>query len=160
MAVLNVRHDGLELFFDRTKDLVLQILSNHGPMGRNNNRFKAVDLLKLKSFGVCCTCHAAKLGVHAEIVLKGNGSKRLVLGLNGHTLFGLDSLMQSIGPAPACHESAGELIDNNHLAALDHVLLIFEVEGMGPKGGHEVMQQANVRGVVKAGTLGKQAHLA
>ena len=150
MPFLNVGHDGLEFFFHGAKDLVLQVFSNHGPMGGNNNGLKAIDLLKLKGLCIGCARHAAKLGVHAKVILKGNGGKGLVFRLNAHPLFGLNGLMKAIGPTPSGHEAACEFINNDNLAVLDHVLLIAKVQGMGPKGSHEVMQQAYVGRVVKA----------
>ncbi len=150
MPFLNVRHDGLELLFDRSKDLVLQVFSNHGPMGGDDHRFKAVNLLKLKGLGIGRSRHATKLAVHTKVVLESNGGKRLILGLNGHALFGLHGLMQAIRPSTACHESAREFINNDNLPVLHHILLIAKVQGVGPKGCHEVMKKTYIGGIVKA----------
>ena len=99
-------------------------------VGRNDDDFQPVDLVELGRFGFGRTGHAGQLLVHAEVILEGDGGERLVLALDLDVLFGFDRLMQSIGPAAARHEAAGELVDDEDLAVLHHVLDIAAVERM------------------------------
>src|SRR5438309_6192762 len=45
-----------------------------------------------------------------------------------HAFFGLDCLVQTLRPASALEHSAGELVDDLHLAVLDDVVLVALVE--------------------------------
>ncbi len=65
---------------------------------------------------------ARQLVVHAEVVLEGDGGQRLRLALHLHALFGLDGLVQAVGVAAAHHQAAGELVHDDDLAVLDHVV--------------------------------------
>ncbi len=57
--------------------------------------------------------------VHSEIVLKGDGSECLSGGLDLDILLRLDSLMQTIAPAAAFHNTAGLLVNDLDLV-VDH----------------------------------------
>ena len=50
------------------------------------------------------------------------GRERLVLALDLDLLLGLDRLVQAVAPAAAGHQAAGELVDDDDLAVLDHVV--------------------------------------
>ena len=71
-----------------------------------------VDLLELGRLGLGRAGHAGQLLVHAEVVLEGDGGQRLVLALDLDAFLGLDGLVQAVGPAPAGHQAAGELVDD------------------------------------------------
>src|SRR3546814_20891968 len=85
-------------------------------------------------FRIGRTRHAGKLVVHAEIVLEGDGCQRLVFVLDLDAFFGLDRLVQAIGPAPTHHQSSCELVDNDDFVVLDHILLIAEEQVVSPQG--------------------------
>ena len=51
-----------------------------------------------------------------------DGRKRLVFLADMHALLSFDRLVQSIRPAPARHQPAGEFINDNHFAILDDVV--------------------------------------
>src|SRR5947209_2439293 len=76
------------------------------------------ELLLLRLGG---TGHAGELLVQAEVVLERDRRERDVLLLDLHPLLRLDRLVEALGPAPAFHDPAGELVDDLHLAVLDHV---------------------------------------
>ncbi len=63
-------------------------------MRRDHDRFKPVDFLELVSLGIRGAGHTGELAVHAKVVLKRDRRVGLVLGLNLHAFFGLDSLVQ------------------------------------------------------------------
>ncbi len=65
-------------------------------MGRDDDDFETVDLLKLESLGVGRTGHTGQFPVHAEVVLEGDRGQRLVLLADLDTLLGLDGLMQTV----------------------------------------------------------------
>jgi len=115
--------------------------------------------LELVGLGIGRTGHARELVVEAEVVLEGDRGQRLVLGLDGHAFFCLDGLVKAIAPAPARHQTAGELIDDDDLTVLVHIVLIAVVQVMRLQRGDEVVQQRNVGGVVQRCALGQQTGL-
>lgn len=66
--------------------------------------------------------HPGEFGVRPKEVLIAHARECDRLVLDGHTLLGLDGLMQTIRPAPARHRAAGELVDNYDLFVLDDVV--------------------------------------
>ena len=162
LAALDAGADVLDhrvpLLVGGTVDLVVLVLAPGRAVGRDDHGLEAVDLLELEGLGVGGAGHAGELAVHAEVVLEGDRGQGLVLGLDAHAFLGLDRLVQAVGPAPAGHQATGELVDDDDLAVLHHVLLVAVVEGVGAQGGVEVMHQQDVAGVVEPAALGEQAH--
>jgi len=70
--------------------------------------------------------------VEPEVVLQGDGGQRLVLGLDLHVLLGLDGLMHAFVVAPPDQHAAGELVDDDHLAVADDVVLVATEQLLGP----------------------------
>ena len=62
--------------------------------------------------------------------------------------------MQAFGQAPAGHHPTGELVDQNDLAALDDIVLVALIQGVGAQGLVGVVDQADVGGVIKTGGVG------
>ena len=94
-----------------------------------------------------------ELLVHAEEVLEGDGRERLVLALDLHAFLGLDRLVQAVAPAAARHQAAGELVDDDDLAVLDHVVDVALVERVRAQALLHVVQQSHVRRVVEVAGL-------
>ena len=92
------------------------------PVGRDDDDVEVVDLVELGRLGLGRAGHARQLLVLAEVVLEGDGGERLVLALDLHLLLGLDRLVQAVAPAAARHQAAGELVDDDDPAVLDHVV--------------------------------------
>ena len=57
-----------------------------------------------------------------KIVLEGDGGQRLGLVGDGDALLGLDGLMQALVVAAAEHQAAGELVHDDDLTVLDHIV--------------------------------------
>ena len=47
-----------------------------------------------------------------RVVLEGDRGERLVLGVDGHMLLGLERLVQAFGEAATGHHAAGEFVDD------------------------------------------------
>ena len=80
------------------------------------------------------TGHTGQLGVHTEVVLEGDGGQRLALPLHLHLFLGLDGLMQTLAVAAAEHQTAGELVHDDDLAVLHHVVHIALHDAVGTDG--------------------------
>ena len=120
-----------ELLFFGAVDDVLILHADHRPVGGDHGDFELVDLLELGRFGFGRTGHAGQLLVHAEVVLEGDGGERLILALDLDAFLGFDGLVQTIAPAAAGHQAAGELVDDDHFAVLHDVILVALEEHVG-----------------------------
>ena len=58
-------------------------------------------------------------------------AKVCVAAFHLHVLLGLDSLMQSVAPAAAFHDTACLLIDNLHFAVDDHIFVVLVEHAVG-----------------------------
>ncbi len=158
-AVADIADDGVVALLRGLVDLVLQVLALGLPVGRDHHRLQAVDLLELVGFGIGRAGHARQLGVHAEVVLEGDGRQRLVFLLDLHAFLGLHGLVQAVGPAAALHQAAGEFVDDDHLVALHHVVLVAVEQAVRAQGGVQVVHQRDVLRRVQRFALGQQARL-
>ena len=115
----------------------------------------------MKLIGLCVgrSRHARQFPIQTEIILKGDGGHGLVLSLNRHTLFGFNRLVQTIAPTATRHQTTGELVNDDNLAVLVHVMLIAVVEMLGTQCCIQMVYQANMHGVIQRRSLGQQAHL-
>ena len=121
--------------------------AEHLAVGGDDDDFELVDLVELGGFGFGGTGHSAEFFVHAEVVLEGDGGEGLVFFADGDAFLGFDGLMESVGPAAAGHEAAGELVDDDDFAVFDDVLDVALVEGVGLDGGFDVVLEVPVFGV-------------
>ena len=159
MLLADVSHDGVELFLFGAVDLILLVFTHGRAMRWDDHGFQPVNLLEFIGFGIGRTGHTRQLAVHTEVVLEGNRGQRLILMLNGHTFFGFDGLVQTIGPAATAHQSTGELINNHHFIVLHHVLLIAIEQMVRAQCRRQVMHQQNVGRFVQAVPFSQQPGL-
>ena len=157
MAVLDVGQDGVVFFGVGLEDLVVLVDPDHRTIGRYDYRLELIDFLKLVGFGVGRACHAPQLVIHPEVVLECDRGQGLVFVLDLDAFFGLDRLMQAVGPAPPCHEPPGKLVDDDHLIILHDVLLIAKEEVVGTQRHHQVMHQRNVSWLIQRLAFGQHA---
>ena len=110
---------------------------------------QVVDLDELLLLGLRGTGHAGELLVEAEVVLQRDRGERDVLLLDAHVLLRLDRLVQSLAPAPAFHDPAGELVDDLHLAVLHDVVDVALVERLRLERLVQVVHELHVPRVVE-----------
>ena len=67
--------------------------------------------------------------------------------------------MQALGPAPAGHGAAGELVDDDDLTVADDIFHVLVEEDVGAQGGVDMVHEHDVGGVVKALAFAEQAKL-
>ena len=116
----------------------------------NDDDVEEVDAPELLRLGLGGTGHPGKLVVHAEVVLEGDGGHGDILAPDADPFFRLDGLMQSLRiPAPD-HHAAGELVDDDHLAVADDVVLVPLERGVSLERLFEVVRQLDMPLVVDA----------
>ena len=125
-------------------------MRTHGLVGGDLHDVQVVDGAELLLLGHGGTGHAGELVVQAEVVLEGDGGQGL--GLPGHVdvLLGLDGLVQALGVAAAEHQAAGELVHDDDLAVLHHVVDVPLHDAVGLDGLVDVVGE---RGVLRVGQV-------
>ena len=111
-----------------TSDLSIRIIGRWVGIGHHAD---LVDLVELGGLGLRRTGHAGELVVEAEVVLQGDRGEGLVLLLDLDAFLGLDRLVHALVVAAAVQDAAGELVDDQHLAVVDDVVLVPLVELLG-----------------------------
>ena len=129
----------LNLPFLRLVDHVVHVLADHGTVGGDLHHVQIVNAFEFFFLRLGRAGHAGDFFVHAEVVLEGDGGQRLAFPLHLHVLLGLDGLMQTIGIAAAHHQTAGELVHDDDLAVLHHVVHVPLHEGVGLQRGQNVV---------------------
>ena len=138
---------GLVFLFLGAEDDIGVLDAQQRLVGRDDDDFELVDFLEFGGFGFGRAGHAAELFVEAEVVLEGDGREGLVFLADADAFLGLDGLVQAVGPAAAGHEAAGEGVDDDDFAVLDHVVHVALVERVGLDGGFDVVLEVPVFGV-------------
>ena len=115
----------------------------------NHVHVEVVDLPELRRLGFRRAGHAGQLAVFAEVVLERDGRERLVLALDLHLLLGFDGLMQSVAPPPARHQAPRELVHDDDLTVLDHVLDVEVEQVVRAQRLLDVMEQGHIDRVVQ-----------
>ena len=149
VALGDLLDHGVELLALALVDHVGVVGAAHDLVRRHHHDVELVGLLELDRLGVGRAGHAAELRVHAEVVLDGDGGERLVLALDLHALLRLDRLVQPVRPAPARHEAAGELVDDDDLAVLHHVVDVALEERVRLQRLRDVVQGVDLARVVE-----------
>ena len=143
VAGLNVGNYSLELGFLRLVNEICLIKSNHLAVRRDRHDLQLVGVHQFGGLGLRGASHSGQLCIHAEIVLQRDRRKGLVLFLDAHALLGLDGLVNSLAPAAALQDAAGELIDDLDFAVLNDVVLVALVQHRGLESDlqlvHEVL---------------------
>ena len=146
VALLELVDHRLPLLVLGAVDDVLVVLADHRAVGRHDHDVELVDAGELGGFGVGGAGHARQLLVHAEVVLEGDRRVGLALVLDLHALLGFHRLVQAVAPAAAFHEPAGELVDDDDLAVLHHVV---DVELVDHVRAQRVLHHVQVFHVVR-----------
>ena len=142
--ILDLINDRVEFLFLSQIHQIVVVSPLNRLVGRNDHHVEAVDLTEFESFGVCGTGHAGQLVVKPEIILERRGRESLTFGLDLDAFFGLNRLMQAFAPAAPRHGTAGMLVHDDHLAALNNVIHVFLEQMVGPQCRVHVVQQAEV----------------
>ena len=143
--------DGLVLLPLAAVDHVRMVDPLHLAIGGHGDHVELVDLPELVGLGHGGAGHAADLLVELEEVLQRDRGQGLVFFLDADAFLGLDRLVQAVAPIAARHETAGELVDDDHLAFLvDDVVHVALVEVMGLQAVVDQVRPLHVAGRVEA----------
>ena len=118
-----------------------------GTVGGNLHNIQIVNGAEFLGFRHGGTGHAGELVIQAEIVLERDGGQRLVLAVDVDVLLGLNGLMQTVGVPAAEHQTAGELVHDDDLTVLHHVVDVPLHGAVGLQSLIDVVVQRGVGGV-------------
>ena len=149
MLVDDLVDDRVELRFLRLVDDIGVVFAHHRPVRRHDDHVETVDVAEFALFGLRGTGHAGQVIVEAEEILEGDRRERLILAAHFDAFLRFDRLVDAVGVAPAVHQAPGELVDDDHFAVLDDVLLVAMEEIPRLERGVELMRELDVALVVE-----------
>ena len=139
----------LELRLFRLEDDVRVIFSNHRHIRRNDDHVQTVNVAELAFLGLGRSGHSGEVVEQAEQILERDRGERLVLAPYLDAFFGFDRLVDAVGVAPAVHQTAGKLVDDDHFAFFNDVLLIEMKEIPRFECRVELMRQLDIALIVE-----------
>ena len=113
---------------------VIIVDTGDGAVGGDFHNIQLVDGGEFLFLRQRRTGHTGELAIHTEIVLECDGGQRFALPLHLHPLLGLDGLMETLVIAAAEHETACELVHDDDLAVLYHIVHIPFHDAVGTDG--------------------------
>ncbi len=141
MKLRDLVADGLILVVGVQKNEVVLVDPVDGAVGRDDHHVQVVDLGELARLGVGGAGHAAELFIELEVILKGDGGDGDVARGDLDPFLGFNGLVQTVRVAAAVQDAAGKLVDDLHLALVDHVIDV-EVEKL--VGAHQLGEVVDV----------------
>ena len=148
MHLFDLFHHSLELRLLVAIDEIGSIVANHRFVGGDHHHLQLVDFEELLGLSDGGTGHARQRAIDAEVVLQRDRRVGEGLLLDLDAFLSLHRLMEPVRPAPARHQPPGELIDDDHLAVIHHILPIAAVEDMRLQGRVQIAGEAVVlRGI-------------
>ena len=121
---LDLSYHGIVFLALGAVNAVVHIDAGNRTIRRNHHHIEFVDIPKLTRFRLGRTGHTREFIVHTEIILQGDGSKRLRCTFYLHVFLGFYGLVQTIRPAAAFHNTARLLIYDLHLVVHHHIIHI------------------------------------
>ena len=144
MCSLHLVHNRLVFFFLCLIYGVLQVLTNHRLVGRDDDNVHGIDVAELFFLCLGSTRHTCLLRILVEEVLECYGSQGAGLPAHIYVLLSLDCLMKSVGITAAGHNTACEFIYNQDLVILYNIILIPEHQVIGAQSQDNVMLDLQV----------------
>ena len=144
MALLDLLHNGPQLARLGLVDYVRPVNPGQGFVGGDLYNVQLIDSAEFLLLGHGGARHTGELVIEAEIVLEGDGSQGLGLVGNLHVLLGLDSLVEPLVIPAAEHEAPGELVHDDDLSVLHHVVNVPLHHAVGLDGLVDVVGEGGV----------------
>ena len=144
MACLDLLNDGAELAGFGFIDDIGVIDTDDRLVRRDLDHVEVVNAAEFLFLRERRAGHAGELAVQTEEVLECDRGKRLVFARDGNALFCLDRLMEALVVAPAVHQSAGKLVDNDDLTVFDHVVDVLFHEAARLHGLIDVVRKRGI----------------
>ena len=144
---LGLFDDGVVFLPSRFVDEILSVIARDRAIRGDHGDGETIDLVELVLFRFGRAGHAGQLFVHAEVILDRDGGECLRFALDLHAFLGFDGLMQPLTPAAARHGTSGELIHDEHLPFLHHVIDVLVVQRVRAQQLMDDVQPLAFRGV-------------
>src|SRR6185437_5422305 len=149
VPLLDVLDEGIELGLLGLVHDVGLVSPDHRHVRRNRHHAELVGLVELVGLGQRGTRHAGELAVEPEVVLQRDRGECLVLVHDLDALFGLDRLVHAVAVAAAVQDAAGEVVDDEYLAAGHHIVFVLFEKFLGLDRVVQEPDQMGVRRVVQ-----------
>ena len=159
MCFLHLIHNCFVFFFLCLIYSILQVLTNHRPVGGDDDNVHGIDVAELFFLGLGSTCHTGLLGVLVEEVLECYGSQGTGLAAHIYMLLCLDCLMESVGITAAGHNTACKFIYDQDLVILYNIILIPEHQVVGTQSQDNVMLNLQVLRICQVFNMEVLLHL-
>ena len=127
---------------------ILPVVTDYRTVGRDHDDVELVYGPEFAGLRLCRTGHTGELVVHPEIVLQGDGGKRLCGGLHLHVFLGLHRLVQTVAPTASFHHTSGLFVDNLHLVVHDDVVDILLEHGISLQELRDSMHALALQGEI------------
>ena len=157
--LLDLIHNRLELLLLGLVYRVVQIDSLYRTVGGNADNIHEIDVPELLLLGLSGTGHAGLLVKLVEEILEGDGGQGSGLTLHVHMLLRLDGLVETVGITAARHDTAGKLIDDEHLIILHHIVLVSVHQVVGPECQDNVVLDLQILGIRQVFNMEEFLHL-
>ena len=140
----NIIHHSVEFFFLRLVYDVLVVNTDHRLVGGDGHGIHAVGIPELFLLRQSGTGHTGLLAELVEEVLERDSRQSFALPFYLNMLLRLNGLVQTVGVAPARHDTACKLIHDKHFIVLHHIVLVPEHEVIGPQSQNDVVLDLQV----------------
>ena len=156
VCFFDVLNDCQNLLVRKSIDDVFLVFTDHRLVGWNRRHVHVVNGLEFRSLGQRGSRHARNLAVLPEKVLVGDCRDRGGFRLDGQAFFRFQRLMRAVAHPAARLRATCQLVNQHDFAALHHVVLVFEEQAMSAERRHDVVQQANVLGLVESAVFAQK----
>ena len=159
MRLFHRLDDRVQFFFLGLIYRILMIHTGNRSVCRDRNDVHSIDVAELLLLGQRRTGHTGFFFKFVEEVLERDRGKRLALPLHLHMLLRLDCLMQAVGITASRHDTSGELVDDQHLVVLHHVILIAEHQVVRTQRQDDIMLDLQIFRICEVLDLEKALYL-
>ena len=128
--LLNFFDYGFIFLTFRFINAVVHINTSNRTVCRYHHYIQLIDIPELSCFCFCSTGHTGQFMVHTEVVLQGDRCKSLCSSFYLHAFLRFYSLMQTITPTTAIHDTSCLFVDNLYLTIHNHIVRIFFEHGV------------------------------
>ena len=159
MGLYDLLHNRVEFFLLCLINGVLQVLTDHRAVCGDHDNIHAINIPELPLLRLGCTGHTGLFAELIKEVLEGDGSQSPGLSSYVYVLLCLNGLVETVGIPAARHNTASELVNDQYLVVLYHIVLIPEHHVIGTEGQDDIMLDLQVLRIGQVFNMEELLHL-